>query len=185
MALLPHPISIHFHPFHPHPISIHLHLFHPHPSIHSHTTLPHPSILYPSISIPLSPIFPSSSLHHHTSTSIPPSSRIPIPPSTSLHYPSLQLHPFIPTPVSFPHPYPHPFSHAIPGSQLTLAALWVAMAEAIGAMSAAVTAGTSHILLAAALPRNHAQRHVRVPIAGTSIQRACRVTVACCQERGS
>lgn len=140
---------------------------HHHPTIHSHTIMPYPFVLHPSIPISLSQIFPSSSLHRHTSTSILIHPN-PILPSTSLHSPSLQLHPFIPTAPSSPHP--HPFSHALPGSQLTLAALWVAMAEAIGSVPAAVTAGTSHILLAAALPCNHAQRHVRVPITGTPIQ---------------
>lgn len=137
--------------------------------------IPYPSIFIPSILIP-----PSPYLYLHPSTLMHP---IPIPPSTSLHSPSLQFHPFLPTPPSSLHP--HPLSHAIPGSQLTLTALWVTVAKAIGAVPAAVTAGTGHILLAAALPRNHAQRHVRVPIAGTSIQRPCWVTVTRCQERGS
>lgn len=147
-----------------------------HPFSYNYATCLHPTSLHLHPSIPdLSILIPPSPyLYLHPSILIHP---IPIPPSTSLHSPSLQLHPFIPTPPSFPHP--HPFSHAIPGSQLTLAALWVAVAEAIGAVPAAVAAGTGHILLAAALPRNHSQCHVRVPVAGTSIQRACRVTVAC------
>lgn len=125
----------------------------PLPSLHLHPSIPHPSISI-TPSPPLHPIF----LYPHPS--------IYIPSSPPLHHPST------------PHP-PVP----IPGSQLTLAALRIAMAEAVGAMPAAVTAGTGHVLLAAALPRNHAQRHVRVPIAGTSIQRARRVAVTRCRER--
>lgn len=140
-----------------------------HPFSHNYDTSLHPTSfhLHPSVPDLSILISPSPYLYFHPSILIHP---FPIPPSPSLHPPSLQLHPFIPTPPSSPHPHPHPSSHAIPGSQLTLAALWVALAEAIGAVLTAVTAGTSHILLAAALPRNHAQRHVRVPIAGTSIQ---------------
>lgn len=153
-----------------------------HPFSYSYATSLHPTSFHLCPSIPDLSILlpPSPDLYFHPSIFIHP---IPIPPSTALRSPSLQFHPFIPIPPSSPHP--HPFSHAIPGSQLTLTALWVAMAEAVGAVPAAVTAGTGHVLLAAALPRNHAQRHVRVPIAGTSIQRACWVTVTRCQERGA
>lgn len=59
----------------------------------------------------------------------------------------------------------------------TLTALRVVGTEAEEAGFAAVTAGTSHMLLAAALPRNQASGWVISTVAEPTIQRTLRVTV--------